>query len=603
MKTRKPVPGTEQAQDDSGLGQRQRLLDPAGAIGNQAVIRDLRASSSGQPLPSSVRARMEPALGEDLSRVRVHTGPAAESAADRLDARAFTLGTDIAFNRGQFQPGTPAGDAMLAHELAHVAQQRGASPNGPASQSESAAHESDATSSASRVMAELWGGVRGVLGAAGPSLRSGLSLQRCPKNQPAAKTPAPGKTAGPPAKGEGDKKGEAKDPLAGQKQSLATKFGLKAVVDGDQKWTAAELARAEKILGQLPGDGKAAIQNVTLKRVKVPACKGDPSGCFHQAVNAKTGEREDLIEMGDAAFTQDQDYEKGGTSATDLSGTKKTTVPSQDTLLHEVGHAVESAARRAAEVKRFKADKEATRKQDDLNAAIKALDRAFPAAGSMMFSSDPKEAAYQRALINAAKTLPDLTKGTDNVGAASGAVDFKDAVKATKDSIAATKKAIDLRNKAKAKLPAGSSVIDATLEQAENDSLAAAEDMLKALEARHQAQITAESATAAEEASKAKFDPGTGVIDGTKRVAELVALVHLKGIDIKKHQALSDYIKKNWPAQPDELWAELYQWSISEAPGLKVFDPDIAAYYQSPVGVKDKKLQAKVDAWLKKRAA
>jgi hypothetical protein len=78
--------------------------------------------TSGVPLSPEVRGRMEPQVGADLSSVRVHTGSASESAAEKLGARAFTTGTDVHFGAGEFSPGTKEGDRLLAHELAHTVQ-------------------------------------------------------------------------------------------------------------------------------------------------------------------------------------------------------------------------------------------------------------------------------------------------------------------------------------------------------------------------------------------------------------------------------------------------------------------------------------------------
>jgi hypothetical protein len=76
----------------------------------------------GRPLGASERGFFEPRLGADLSEVRVHDDPAAARAAGHLDARAFTVGRDIAFARNAFEPYTHAGRELLAHELAHVLQ-------------------------------------------------------------------------------------------------------------------------------------------------------------------------------------------------------------------------------------------------------------------------------------------------------------------------------------------------------------------------------------------------------------------------------------------------------------------------------------------------
>jgi hypothetical protein len=77
-------------------------------------------NSSGKPLPDAVRGKMEAALRADFSNVRVHTGPQA----DRIGAIAFTVGSDIYFAPGRYQPETLQGQQLLGHELAHVVQQR-----------------------------------------------------------------------------------------------------------------------------------------------------------------------------------------------------------------------------------------------------------------------------------------------------------------------------------------------------------------------------------------------------------------------------------------------------------------------------------------------
>jgi 5-methylcytosine-specific restriction endonuclease McrA len=77
------------------------------------------ASGGGKPLPAVVRGKMEAALGADFSNVRVHVGPQAE----RIGAIAFTVGSDIYFAPGRYQPDTLQGQQLLGHELAHVVQQ------------------------------------------------------------------------------------------------------------------------------------------------------------------------------------------------------------------------------------------------------------------------------------------------------------------------------------------------------------------------------------------------------------------------------------------------------------------------------------------------
>ena len=68
--------------------------------------------------------------------MRVHTDSTADALARSVSARAFTTGTDVYFAAGQYQPGTGDGDSLLAHELTHVTQQRGAPASGPLTVSE-----------------------------------------------------------------------------------------------------------------------------------------------------------------------------------------------------------------------------------------------------------------------------------------------------------------------------------------------------------------------------------------------------------------------------------------------------------------------------------
>lgn len=91
------------------------------------VLRALQ-SSPGQPLSPALRRRFEPSLPVPISSVRLHANAEAAAAADALGAQAFTTGSDIVFGVHQFNPATRAGRSLIAHELAHVAQQSAAGP-------------------------------------------------------------------------------------------------------------------------------------------------------------------------------------------------------------------------------------------------------------------------------------------------------------------------------------------------------------------------------------------------------------------------------------------------------------------------------------------
>lgn len=85
----------------------------------------------GRALDPATRDRVGSGLGDRLDDVRVHDGPEADALARSVSARAFTVGSDLFFAKGEHNPGTAEGDRLLGHELTHVVQQRGAPAGGP----------------------------------------------------------------------------------------------------------------------------------------------------------------------------------------------------------------------------------------------------------------------------------------------------------------------------------------------------------------------------------------------------------------------------------------------------------------------------------------
>jgi len=78
---------------------------------------------AGRPLDSATRSDMEGRFGADFGDVRIHTGREAAQSARAVGALAYMVGRDIAFGEGQYEPQSDAGRRLLAHELAHVAQE------------------------------------------------------------------------------------------------------------------------------------------------------------------------------------------------------------------------------------------------------------------------------------------------------------------------------------------------------------------------------------------------------------------------------------------------------------------------------------------------
>ncbi|MDB4927878.1 MAG: hypothetical protein JWM10_362 [Myxococcaceae bacterium] len=148
----------------------------------------------GAPLPTRQRGEAERAFGLSFEGVRVHQGGHAEELARAQGARAVTYGTEIFFRRGDYRPGTLHGDAILAHELAHVAQQAYAPAAAHAGHTPSIERDADTSALAALFVRQ------GVMkpGAAKPRQRGGLALRRCPSgSQPSLDAQRPSGACGP----------------------------------------------------------------------------------------------------------------------------------------------------------------------------------------------------------------------------------------------------------------------------------------------------------------------------------------------------------------------------------------------------------------------
>jgi hypothetical protein len=151
----------------------------------------------GQALASDLSSRMESAFGVSFSHVRTHTDSKAAEISNRVNARAFTVGSHVAFNTGEYQPGTLVGDALIAHELAHTIQQQNHSAAiGKLEPGDMGydALEKDADHAAEKFVSSLWSGKSGVKEQTQkimPNLRSGLRLQRCGGSQTRQQSAAP----------------------------------------------------------------------------------------------------------------------------------------------------------------------------------------------------------------------------------------------------------------------------------------------------------------------------------------------------------------------------------------------------------------------------
>jgi hypothetical protein len=110
------------------MKERGRRESARGALGPQErrAVQSVRRSD-GAALDATLRSVLEPRFGHGLSDIRVHVEAAAAAAAEELGATAFTVDRDIAFAPGAYDPVSPAGQFLVAHEVAHAIQNAGAS--------------------------------------------------------------------------------------------------------------------------------------------------------------------------------------------------------------------------------------------------------------------------------------------------------------------------------------------------------------------------------------------------------------------------------------------------------------------------------------------
>lgn len=601
---RKPEKSADDTSHESGAAA-PAISRKSNSDGGAAPAHDASAVrsqlGSGHSLDARVQSQMSTAFGHDFSGVRIHTDSGATKLSSHLNARAFTIGQDVAFASGEYQPGTPIGDALIAHELAHVVQQGAASHNSTMSKSAdasasageaSASHlENDADLSAVGAVASIWAGAKhglsDIRANAIPRLRSGLRLQRCHKQSQVRHPTAPAPTDAAPEKCQLDATAQQ------EVQQLTSLFGFAAVDQEDGScWTAHELNKVRIGLSRIPEVRRRDLNGVTLRRVGTSHCSGTlAEGCFKQDVD-KQGVRHDVLEMPNSAFALDEDFEdtksKTKVTRTDLSGTTIDSLPSQDVGLHEAGHAVETAQFRAADASRFRADIKASETQDAVNAAIKKISDSQVSSFNVHFSSSAVESAYQHALISTSAKVRDMVDAIGDPSHAHSAAiaretnRFKLSLKKAQDALK------DLLAKKRA-LPPSSSVVMDDVETALQGSVAAGAGLATALDARLVAQQALDPAEAATKAVSATLSAdkrrGRPELHISRRLAELIALVELKGLDIK-HHGPTPYSQSKWPDHPEELFADLFQMSLTETPGLQAYDRDLAAFFVEPIGPK-----------------
>jgi Domain of unknown function (DUF4157) len=145
------------------------VLELQRSAGNQSVasalqdddtspVHDVINAGGGRPLDPDVRSDMEARLGHDFGSVRIHNDARAAESAKAVNAHAYTVGSNIVFQRDSYEPTSAAGRITLAHELTHVVQQRSgpvdgtSAPGGIRLSDPSDRFEREAAATAERVM-------------------------------------------------------------------------------------------------------------------------------------------------------------------------------------------------------------------------------------------------------------------------------------------------------------------------------------------------------------------------------------------------------------------------------------------------------------------
>jgi hypothetical protein len=118
------VPKKDDAQKKDEDKPVQRAAASSSAAAPTHANVDGALATSGRPIESSARSSLEQRFGHDFSKVRVHDDANAGATAESIDAAAFTVGEDVVFAPGRYDTTSAEGRRLLAHELAHVVQQR-----------------------------------------------------------------------------------------------------------------------------------------------------------------------------------------------------------------------------------------------------------------------------------------------------------------------------------------------------------------------------------------------------------------------------------------------------------------------------------------------
>lgn len=538
---------------------------------NQGISQEMNSKitstkGQGKKMDDNTSSFMSGRFGKDFSQVKIHSDSEAANMSSDVNARAFTVGSDIYFNKGEFNPGTPKGDRLLAHELTHVAQQTKSEPG----------------------------------------------IQR---DDPAAADPAAAAAAAVEAK---------------KKADAITKIkthGVSTVEDGDATFTSGELDLVNKALSGLPPADKIAIKGVKVVRVKSLGATTGGRYSNTQGFSGTTVTDEQKIEISDLAFGTNTPEEsirliqhevghaiaamprrvaaseqsKAGAKFNDLVEKANVAVIEFNTANDETNAAITE----------FNAT------NDTLNEAITAKDKAGIAAGQ-------KELAAKRVTVNRLRATSTAKEGVMNSKQAKAKEQEKVLQTATAAADAKFANIDDLKTDASAKLTSMVSQFQAnnsTLNSTDTDSadyrasVIAAEEAIKKF---YDENVTIDVDVAAADAAKSIVDsaigernkkrdalnaasPNNTVVgtltaletaqDSCFKAATIVAFNKMMNLRVRKFYdfvtqkgispALTTYAATNWPHKPEEFYAEAYSFFVSKPKELEAHSKDLFEWFKA----------------------
>jgi hypothetical protein len=574
------------------------------------------AEGRGERLPEPLRDEAERRFGVQFDDLRIHQGQEANRFARAAGARAFTLGRDVVFGPGQYEPRSAAGRALLWHELGHVAERRpGAllraplydttqwtvSPPPPKSTHASVkALVNGRIASGDITSASIVGVKAGsdqemyllyILYQLGTKANRGRVMKVQAEVAPPIGSVGQLGLATVTIDDSGAatvelvQQGPLVEPLAYTKadaiKKITTDYGAAGVEVGDKDWEESDVNDVVEALALIPAGDRAALKGVTFVRFAKLTDQDTgkelagqfSSGSSHINTGARsvTVDQRPELRFADSAFTFGNRF---------LGAAGKTLPSSYQLILHEVAHAVERQARREA--------------QDTLNTAVIKQNTSYQAAEAAR--AKWKDAFSKGQGITPFKASFDRNI-TANKAAVKASAKARTGVDATQVSVTVVK---GLETDAKTKQGAATAALatadaaatgwsagDLPASQAYRQAVAAVEaaigayakdvgagksvakadvDLLAVVAARDTAREALKKSAAANPA------PGVYAAVETAQAEAIDALrtvAHTRGrtlrlqrfkdvVDKNKITPFTQYARDNWPYNPEEFYAEAY---------------------------------------------